>query len=232
MIVAIDGTAASGKSTVAKRLAQRVGAEYLDTGAIYRALTWKALREGVAGNADALVELAEGIELRLETDRGQDEVRQRVFVGEHEVTEAIRTPEVDAHVSHVSKVPGVRRAMVGRQRRFAMLGPDLVAEGRDIGTAVFPEAELKVFVTASPEERARRRAADLERQGVSVDLGALEEELRRRDEIDSTREVGPLTLAADAIEIDTTSRAVDDVVAELQHALYVVRIENRPPAEG
>lgn len=220
MIVAIDGRAASGKSTVAKALAARLRFEYLDTGAMYRAIAWRALEDGVAlSDEDALARLAAGSRVTFEPAAGADTGSapatgahvQRVLIDGYDVTAAIRKPAVDDAVSAVASVPGVRAAMVTAQRRLAERG-SYVVEGRDIGTTVFPDADVKVFVTASSEERARRRTLDMTAGGVDVSAREVEERLERRDRLDSGRTTSPLAKATEAIEVDTTGLSVDEVV--------------------
>lgn len=214
MIIAIDGPAGSGKSTVAKAVARRLGLRYLDTGAMYRALAVAALERGVATDDEAAlvaIALAEPVGFEQEPDEA---LPRRVLLGRLDVTEAIRTPQADAAVSAVSRLPGVREVMVAQQREFAR-GCDAVAEGRDIGTVVFPDAEVKVFLTASAEERARRRTAQHSAGGHEVAHAETLDALTARDRADSTREVSPLKPADDAIEIDTTGMTIDDVVARI-----------------
>lgn len=220
MRVAIDGPAGSGKSTVARAVAKQCGLSYLDTGAMYRAVTWKCLDAGVpTDDAERVAELAEGI--RIEFGRGED--AQRVTVDGADVTAAIRTPAVDRNVSAVAAIPAVREAMVARQRALAAEG-DVVAEGRDIGTVVFPEAEVKVFLTADATARAHRRAVQREGLDAAVDANATAdaaeerrvlEDLVRRDQIDSTREVAPLRAAEGATQIDSSSLTLAEVVAQV-----------------
>jgi cytidylate kinase len=214
MIIAIDGPAASGKSTVARAVATRLGFDYLDTGAMYRAVAAEALRRGLATNdAAALTELAAGLTLTFEHEDGSA-LSTRVLSDGRDVTAEIRTPAVDTAVSPVSAVPGVREAMVRVQRALAAHA-DCVVEGRDIGTVVFPEAEVKVYLSASPEERARRRAIDMERSGHDLTASAVKERLERRDTADSSRQVSPLAVAADAVELDTTGLTVGEVVERI-----------------
>ena len=211
MIIAIDGPAASGKSTVARAVATRLGFAYLDTGAMYRAVAAEALRLGIGtGDATALTHLACGLRIAFEHGRGSSPVT-RVLADGRDVTAEIRTPAVDAAVSPVSSVPGVREAMVSVQRELASRC-DCVVEGRDIGTVVFPHAELKVYLSASPDERARRRAVDMERLGHELTQESVRERLERRDQADSTRQASPLSVAGDAVELDTTGLTVDQVV--------------------
>lgn len=210
MIVAIDGPAASGKSTVARALARRLGFGYLDTGAMYRSVAWLALREGTdLDDEDAVVELATGYPVSLRLEAGA--TMPDVFIDGTDVTQAVRTPEVDAAVSAVARMPEVRRIMVGEQRRAAADG-DYVVEGRDIGTVVFPDADVKVFVTASPEERARRRAADERSAGLAPTVDDTLARIKARDHKDSTREASPLVAADDAEIIDTTGMSIEQVV--------------------
>ena len=212
MIVAIDGPAASGKSTVAKLLAFRLGMAYLDTGAMYRALAVEALEQGVhLSDVDALTALAHRAAVSFEHESGSP-LPTKVLVDGRDVTREIRTPEADSAVSPVSAVAGVREAMVEQQRRIATECPHTVLEGRDIGTVVFPQAEVKVFLTASTEERARRRTVDMIDRGVPMSQSDVQARLESRDLYDSTREASPLVCAEDAFAIDTTGMTVDEVV--------------------
>lgn len=216
MIVAIDGPAGSGKSTVAKAVAERLGFAYLDTGAMYRAVTWLALHEGVELDDEAgVAELAREHPVRFERPPGSA-LATHVRIGEAEVTHAVRTPEVDAAVSIVAKEPGVRDAMVAQQRRCARAEHDCVVEGRDIGTVVFPDAAVKVFLTASAEERAKRRHVQHAEAGHGAESAErVMEQLERRDRIDSTREASPLRPADDADVLDTTGLPIDAVVERI-----------------
>lgn len=211
MIIAIDGPAASGKSTVAKAVARRLGVRHLDTGAMYRAVTWLALEAEVPlDDHVALTALAEGNPVTFDYADGGP-IATSVHIAGRDVTAEVRYPIVDANVSAVSAVPGVRAALVAQQRRFAG-ARDTVAEGRDIGTVVFPSAEVKVFLTATAEERARRRQIDLANQGHAIDQSEVQARLERRDTYDSTREVSPLEAAEDAELLDTTGLSIEQVV--------------------
>jgi cytidylate kinase len=211
VIIAVDGPAASGKSTVARALARRLGAGYLDTGAMYRAVAAEALRLDVAADdPEALISLANAARITFEREPGSP-LPTRVLIDGRDVTTEIRTPAVDTAVSPVSAVPGVRAAMV-RLQREAVVGGDWVVEGRDIGTVVFPDTPVKVFLTASAEERARRREGDMHRIGVDTDAAEVQRRLEARDTYDSTREASPLTAAEDAVQIDTTGMSVEEVV--------------------
>ncbi|HET6498142.1 MAG TPA: (d)CMP kinase [Coriobacteriia bacterium] len=212
MIVAIDGPAASGKSTVARALAARLGAHYLDTGAMYRTLAYAATVRGVPLDDEALVaRLAERIEIDFCHADGSPTPTAVLLDGE-DVTAAIRTPAADEAVSVVARLPRVRAAMVAQQRRAASAGETIVLEGRDIGTVVFPDAEVKVFLTASAEERARRRHAEMSERGHALEREAVRDGLERRDFADISRETGPLTPAPDAVMVDTTGMTIDEVV--------------------
>lgn len=211
VIIAIDGPAASGKSTVAKAVARRLGVRHLDTGAMYRALAWLALEDGIPlDDRESLTELAHENEVSFDYAEGAA-IATAVFIAGTDVTRAIRTPEVDSAVSPVSAVPAVRAELVARQRALAD-AHDTVVEGRDIGTVVFPTADVKVFLTASAEERARRRQLDMAAQGLEVAQDEVQERLERRDHYDSTREASPLAAARDADVLDTTGLTVEQVV--------------------
>lgn len=212
-IVAIDGPAGAGKSTVTRAFARRLGLLYLDTGAMYRAVTWWVQRQGVDPAAAAAVAAClQPLDLRLSTaaDGGQ-----RVVINGHDITEAIRTPEVTAQVSQVAAHACVRAALTQQQQMMGERG-GLVAEGRDIGTAVFPDADLKVFLTATASERARRRAGDLSTQGFAVpSLAELEAQIVARDQQDASREVSPLRMAEDAQELVTDGMDIEAVIQAL-----------------
>ena len=229
MIVAIDGPAGSGKSTVARAIARDCGFTYLDTGAMYRSVALTALEEGAdLRNADELERIARNQQLSFGRDaRGE----QTVYLGERDVTLAIRTPAVDAAVSVVASVPAVRAVMVERQRSLAA-GADAVAEGRDIGTVVFPHADVKVFLTASAEARAHRRAdqnrARCCEQGAPCAASATDEAavlaaIVERDRLDSSRAVSPLVAAEDAVLLDSSSLSVAEVVARVEELVFAAR---------
>ena len=211
MIVAIDGPAGAGKSTVARAVADALGVGYLDTGAMYRALTLVALREGVPiDDGAALAEMAREHPVSLEN--GPAGVR--VMMRGDDVTMAIREADVTAAVSEVAAHPEVRHGMVARQRQIMGHG-DWVCDGRDIGSVVFPEAEVKVFLTASVDERARRRHAELAARGERVDLRAIRDDVERRDHADSSRAASPLVVADGAVVVDTTGIGIDEVVGKI-----------------
>lgn len=210
--ITIDGPAASGKSTVGQALAERLGYLYFDTGVMYRAVTWAAIDRGVGvDDEEAVTALAQQLDIHV-TGATQDDGRQYTVLADGvDVTWAIRTPQVDANVSVVSAYPSVRRALVPKQRRIAV-GRPVIMVGRDIGTVVLPEADLKIYLDATVEERARRRWLEMEERGKSADYSAVLESMRRRDRIDSNREVSPLRAAGDAVRIDTTDLDVAAVV--------------------
>ena len=204
-VVAVDGPVGSGKSTVARRVAERLGYVYLDTGAMYRAVGVLATEAGVPLTDEAaVVAVARTASLRFDA-------AGRLFAGERDVSDAIRTLAAGEAASLVSALPGVRTLLVEEQRRIGH-GSDIVMEGRDIGTNVFPDAEVKVYLTARPEVRAARRAAELRAKGEEVDDATVLAALEERDARDSTRAVAPLRKAADAVEVDTSDLTLDEVV--------------------
>jgi len=206
--IAIDGPAAAGKSTVAKVLAKKLSYLYIDTGAMYRALTYRALQAGIDVNdEEKLIQLLRDTYIELKPSNGG----QLVFLNGVDVTNIVRQSEVTNNVSIVAKHRLVREEMVKRQRSLAQNG-GVVMDGRDIGTHVLPEAEVKVFLKASVEERAKRRHEENILRGFDSDIEKLKEEIARRDKLDSEREVAPLRKADDAVEIDTTSLSIDEVV--------------------
>jgi cytidylate kinase len=208
LIIAIDGPVGSGKSTLARRVAQMLGYVYVDTGAMYRALALKALRRGLAfdGNDENLVELARETRIDLRAEDGT----QRVFLDHEDVTTAIRTPEVSQAASKIAVNPGVRHVLVAEQRRAGEQG-GVVMEGRDIGSVVFPDAQLKIFLTASPETRAERRWREHQQKGDAIDLQRTLEEIRERDRRDQGRTTSPLVRAPDAVVVDSTSMEPEEV---------------------
>lgn len=213
--IAIDGPAGAGKSSVAKVLSKRIGCIYLDTGAMYRAVTWAAIQNHVAFDDDqAMNRLLDSLELEFRDENGV----QHLYCNGTDVTDAIRTPEISANVSAVSMIPAVRESMTAQQRRIAE-GHDVLMDGRDIGTTVLPDAQYKFFLTASLKERARRRGLELEQKGQTVDYAQLEQDIALRDQKDSSREVSPLKMADDAELIDTSDLSFDEVVELLYHKI-------------
>lgn len=209
VIVAIDGPAGSGKSTVAKRLAERVDLPYLDTGAMYRAVTFACIAAGIdPADADEATEVAREMDLRMETDG-------TLTVDMVDATTQIRGPEVTRAVSSVAAHPGVRAELVSRQREWARRRGGGVLEGRDIGTVVFPDAILIVYLTASPEVRAARRAGEV----TDLDYDTVAADIARRDALDENREADPLRRADGAVDVDTTYLTIDEVLDVLEHRL-------------
>jgi CMP/dCMP kinase len=206
LIIAIDGPSGAGKGTVARAVAAELGYRHVDSGAMYRAVGWQALQRGVPLDDErALAALAAAARI--------DVTSSHVTIDGHDVTRAIRTPEIDRAAAAVARLPSVRAILVELQRRLGESG-GIVMEGRDIGTVVFPRADVKVYLDASPEERARRRANDPAHSGPSI-VADVVTELAARDEIDRTRTVSPLYAAPDAVVIDTTGKSVHDVVADV-----------------
>jgi len=215
-IIALDGPAGSGKSTTARMLAARLGYRYLDTGAMYRAITYFALKRNIApSDGDKLKVLADKLPIEFETE----EDINRVIINGEDVTNEIRTPEVTRHVSEVSAHKGVRQSMVAKQREMGDKG-SIVAEGRDTTTVVFPDADLKIYLDASVKERAQRRLLDMSRLGFSTNLEEQEAEIMHRDNLDSSRENSPLSRAKDAIVVDTTNLTIE---GQVDHIISLIR---------
>jgi CMP/dCMP kinase len=213
-IITVDGPSGSGKGTVSRILAKQLGFHYLDSGALYRLLGLVAVRHGIdiSLNSD-FTHLAENMDVRFEAlPNGHN----RVLLEGEDVTQELRTEETGALASQVAAIPSVRDALLTRQQQFAK-SPGLVADGRDMGTKVFPKAQLKVFLTASIEERANRRYKQLLEQGENVSLRALEEQVRSRDERDMNRKASPLAIAIDAVEVDTSDISVHQAVDRLKN---------------
>jgi CMP/dCMP kinase len=209
-VIAIDGPSASGKSTVARKVAALMGYLYVDSGAVYRAVTWKALQKGTVADADALKAMIGQTSIECFARDGA----VRFKLDGVELVSELRTERVNENVSVVSAIPDVRTKVVNWLRSMLKFG-NLVMEGRDIGTAVFPEAKFKFYLDADPVERARRRSAELAGSGASVQVSAVHDSLKRRDKIDSSRKLDPLKIAPGAVVIDTTSMNADAVAQEI-----------------
>ena len=204
LVIAIDGPSGAGKGTISRTLSEALGYRHVDTGAMYRAVGWKAAHDGIAlDNESAVSEVARRAEIIVEGGV--------VSIDGHDVTRAIRTPEIDRAATAVARLPKVREALVARQRALGAEG-GVVMEGRDIGTVVFPNADVKIYLDASAEERARRRATDTAHSGSQAGQAAVAAAIQARDTADTTRSVSPLAIAADAVHIDTTDMPIEQVV--------------------
>ncbi len=203
--IAIDGPAGSGKSTVARCVAEKLGLLYLDSGAMYRAVTLLAIENSVEENISELIELVKQCNIEF-TENGK-----RIFLDSVDVSEEIRTPDVNKLVADIAKTPEIRHEIVKHQQRIGAEG-NIIAEGRDLTTIVFPNADYKFYLDASIQERAKRRFADLQEQNVKTTIEIVESEINARDEKDTSREHSPLQVAKDAIRVDTTGKTVEDVI--------------------
>ena len=220
MIIAIDGPAGSGKSTIARLIAKDKGLIYLDTGAMYRLVTLKALNKGILGNND--LNYLEEIKKLL--DNLNIDIKENGFYLDNvDVSEEIRKPIVSENVSDVAAIREVREKMVDLQRKFSE-SKNVILDGRDIGTVVFPNADLKIFLIADAKERAKRRYKELVEKGENVEIEEIYENILKRDKIDSTRKESPLKKADDAIEVDTTSKNIEEVKNEI---LYIIKQKNK-----
>ena len=204
LVIAIDGPAGAGKSTISKLIAKNLGINYIDTGAMYRAITYKCIEEDIDVN-----DIQRVVDLCSRTD--VDFVDNYIYLDGQRLNEEIRTLQVSSRVSDVAKIPQVREFLLEKQREIGKRS-DVILDGRDVGTHIFPDAKYKFFVNASAQERGRRRYQELIDKGQSVVLEEIIEDIKKRDYIDSTREVAPLVKADDAIEVDTTSMTIDQVV--------------------
>lgn len=208
LVIAIDGPSGAGKSTVARILAQRLGYIYIDTGALYRAIGWKVKKERLDPTDESiLVDLCKRTEVKIKKDNSDP----RFYVDGHDVTNEIRTPEMGMMASVVSKSPAVRNRLLTMQRELGSHG-GVVMDGRDIGTVVFPDADLKFFLEASAEERGKRRYLELKEKGMDVDLARITQEIKDRDQQDSGRSIAPLRKADDALLIDSSHLGIEQVV--------------------
>ena len=212
LVIAIDGPSGAGKGTISRAISEALGYRHVDTGAMYRAVGWKAAHDGIPLDDEAAVSaLARAATIHVEGGV--------VAIDGHDVTRAIRTPEIDKAATAVARLPKVREALVARQRALGAEG-GVVMEGRDIGTVVFPGADVKIYLDASAEERARRRASDTAHSGSQAGQAAVAEAIQARDKADTTRAVSPLSIAPDAVRIDTTEMPIEQVV---DHVMGLVR---------
>ena len=215
MIIAIDGPAGSGKSTIAKLIAEDLGLVYLDTGAMYRLVTLKALNDGILGNLDKIIKMLDDLRIDIK--------KNGFYLDDTNVSEEIRKPVVSENVSDIAAILEVREKMVDLQRKFSE-SKNVILDGRDIGTVVFPNADVKIFLIADAKERANRRYKELVAKGENVKIEEIYENILKRDKIDSTRKESPLKKANDAIEVDTTSKNIEEVKNEI---LYIIKQKNK-----
>jgi len=211
MIIAIDGPAGSGKSTIAKLIAEDLGLVYLDTGAMYRLVTLKALNDGILGNLDKIIKMLDNLNIDIKENG--------FYLDDIDVSEEIRKPVISENVSDIAAIREVREKMVDLQRKFSE-SKNVILDGRDIGTVVFPNADVKIFLVADAKERSNRRYKELVAKGENVRIEEIYENILKRDEIDSTRKESPLKKADNAIEVDTTSKNIEEVKNEI---LNIVR---------
>ena len=215
MIIAIDGPAGSGKSTIAKLIAEDLGLVYLDTGAMYRLVTLKALNDGILGNLDKTIKMLDDLRIDIK--------KNGFYLDDTNVSKEIRKPVVSENVSDIAAIREVREKMVDLQRKFSE-SKNVILDGRDIGTVVFPNADVKIFLIADAKERANRRYRELVAKGENVKIEEIYENILKRDKIDSTRKESPLKKANDAIEVDTTSKNIEEVKNEI---LYIIKQKNK-----
>ena len=215
MIIAIDGPAGSGKSTIAKLIAEDLGLVYLDTGAMYRLVTLKALNDGILGNLDKIIKMLDDLRIDIK--------KNGFYLDDTNVSEEIRKPVVSENVSDIAAIREVREKMVDLQRKFSE-SKNVILDGRDIGTVVFPNADVKIFLIADAKERANRRYRELVAKGENVKIEEIYENILKRDKINSTRKEIPLKKADDAIEVDTTSKNIEEVKNEI---LYIIKQKNK-----
>lgn len=225
-VIAIDGPAASGKSSVGKRLAESLGYRYLDTGVMYRAVTWSVLENGLNPDDEfSVTKVAEGLQISITVPTIQDNRDSDVLVNGQDITRKLRDPKIAENVSKVSAYQGVRRAMTDLQRQIAARG-EIVMVGRDIGTVVLPDADLKIFLIASAKVRAQRRHLEEISRGQKIEFEKVYESITNRDKYDSNRKIAPLVPAEDAIQICTDEKSVEKVIQEIMQLIQSIEIKN------
>lgn len=210
-VIAIDGPAGAGKSTIARKLAQKLQYKHLDTGAMYRAVTWLTLKNDIKLKEKRKIsQLAKNIDISF--SKPDKDGKSKIFVNNKDITKAIRKPHVDNNVSNVARIKGVRKALVKQQRKMAQKGK-IIMDGRDIGSRVLPDADLKIYLTASVEERAKRRYNDLKEKDENIDFEEVKKQIIKRDKIDTNRDISPLVKTEDAVCIDTTDKSINKTVS-------------------
>ena len=213
--VAIDGPSAVGKSTISKLVAHDLGYAYIDTGALYRAITWKVLQNNIdINNEDLILDLVSKIQIAIKKKKNDFEEHYHLFIDGEDVTEEIRNPKIDQNVSEIAMLPKIRKKLIYLQRDLAKSG-NIVMEGRDIGSIILPNADLKFYLTASEEERVRRRYQELRNKGYKISREKVKEQMAKRDLIDSNRKYAPLVKANDAIQIESTNKTIEEVKNEI-----------------
>lgn len=211
LIIAIDGPAGSGKSTTAQLVAQKLGYVYIDTGAMYRAITYLAIRDGILNDKDKITELTSSCDIKLKFESGETQIS----VNDEDLTDVIRSQAVNENVSDVSRLEEVRQILVEKQREIGNKGSGVVMEGRDIGTVVFPNADVKIFLTATIDERTKRRVIQYAKNGTEFPENEIKNNLENRDKIDSGRKVSPLKKADEAVIVDTSNVSIDEQVKQI-----------------
>jgi cytidylate kinase len=216
LIIAIDGPAAVGKSTIGKLIAQKLGFLYIDTGAIYRAITWKVLKNNLSVNNEDLISILVS-KTQIKINRVSSNSLKdyyHIFIDGKDVTEEIRDPKIDQNVSQIAKLPKIRKQLISLQKKLAKEG-NIIMEGRDIGSVILPYADIKLYFIASEEERTKRRYKELTDKGYKIDYKEVKKQIMKRDEIDSKRKYSPLTKAEDAVLIDSTEKTIEEVENEI-----------------
>lgn len=223
MIIAIDGPAGTGKGTISKLIAERLGYIYIDTGAMYRAITLKMIRNRIGiEDEEKILNLLENTKIDLKLENSAEGEKQKVYLDGVDVTDEIRMPEVNERVSPYSAVKIIREKLVELQRELA-IGKDVIMEGRDITTVVFPEAEVKIYLTASPEERAKRRWKELQAKGLETTYEETLESINKRDYNDKHKKIGALKIAEDAVVVDTTELSIEEVYEKIKQMIISIR---------